>query len=287
MSSTEYISPTDGAPHTHHEADAAVEPYAWTDAKRYLWLLGLIPAMGLFVSMPIVAGFNALGWGVAATVAWFLLPFLVYVAIPLGDLAVGADGENPPDEVMDKLEADPFYRWCTYLYIPFQYASLIAAAYLWSADDLSWLGYDGGLGIAASIGVAWTVAITGGIGINTAHELGHKIAGSEKWLSKVALATTGYGHFFIEHNRGHHARVATPEDPASSRFGESFWAFLPRSVFGSLTSAWHLESERLRRLGKSPWTLRNDNLNAWLMTVVLFGGLIAVFGWEIAPWLIV
>ena len=117
MSSTEYISPTDGAPHTHHEADAAVEPYAWTDAKRYLWLLGLIPAMGLFVSMPIVAGFNALGWGVAATVAWFLLPFLVYVAIPLGDLAVGADGENPPDEVMDKLEADPFYRWCTYLYL--------------------------------------------------------------------------------------------------------------------------------------------------------------------------
>ncbi|UVE94067.1 fatty acid desaturase [Dietzia sp. B32] len=303
MSSTEYIRPAEGAPHAHddhahrdhtHHGHAHhghdhenVEPFAWTDAKRYLWLLGLIPAMGLFLSMPIVAGFNALGWGVAATVAWFLLPFLVYVAIPLGDLAIGADGENPPDEVMDRLEADPFYRWCTYLYIPFQYASLITAAYLWSADDLSWLGYDGGLGIAASIGVAWTVAITGGIGINTAHELGHKIAGSEKWLSKVALATTGYGHFFIEHNRGHHARVATPEDPASSRFGEPFWAFLPRSVFGSLKSAWHLESERLGRLGKSPWSIRNDNLNAWLMTVVLFGGLIAVFGWEIAPWLII
>nr|AAV68403.1 alkane hydroxylase [Dietzia sp. K44] len=68
---------------------------------------------------------------------------------------------------------------------------------------------------------------------------------------------------------------------------ETLWAFLPRKLFRSLTSAWHLESERLRRLGKSPWTLRNDNLNAWLMTVVLFGGLIAVFGWEIAPWLIV
>ncbi|MGF0226297.1 fatty acid desaturase [Dietzia cercidiphylli] len=308
MSSTEYIRPRgaderpDRDPTTDPAArdtaaqdtaavgdatDAAVEPYAWTDAKRYLWLLGLIPAMGLFLSMPFVIGFNGLGLGWAATAAWFLLPVLVYVAIPLGDLAVGADGQNPPDEVMDRLEADPFYRWCTYLYIPFQYASLIVACYLWTAQDLSWLGYDGGLGIAASIGVAWTVAITGGIGINTAHELGHKIAGSEKWLSKVALATTGYGHFFIEHNRGHHARVATPEDPASSRFGESFWAFLPRSVVGSARSAWHLESERLGRLGKSPWTIRNDNLNAWLMTVVLFGGLIAVFGWEVAPWLLV
>lgn len=307
MSSTEYIRPAggDGADrhddesagahgHTHndahgraHDHDDAVEPYAWTDAKRYLWLLGLIPAAGLFLSLPLVAGFNALGWGVAATIAWYLLPFLVYVAVPWGDYRVGVDGENPPDEVMDRLEADPYYRWCTYLYLPFQYGALILACYLWSADDLSWLGYDGGLGIAASIGVAWTVAITGGIGINTAHELGHKISGSEKWLSKIALATTGYGHFFIEHNRGHHARVATPEDPASSRFGESFWVFLPRSVVGSARSAWALEKERLGRMGKGPWTLRNDNLNAWLMTVVLYGALIAVFGWQVAPWLIV
>lgn len=287
MSSTEFSRPTDQAAPAEPAAEPAAEPYAWTDAKRYLWLLGLIPATGLFLSLPLVAGFNALGWSIPATVAWYLLPFLVYVAVPWGDWRIGEDGENPPDEVMERLEADPYYRWCTYLYIPFQYGALILACYLWAADDLSWLGYEGGLGLAAKIGVAWTVAITGGIGINTAHELGHKIAGSEKWLSKVALATTGYGHFFIEHNRGHHARVATPEDPASSRFGESFWVFLPRSVFGSLKSAWQLESERLGRLGKSPWTIRNDNLNAWLMTLVLFGGLTAIFGLEVLPWLLV
>ena len=76
--------------------------------------------------------------------------------------------------------------------------------------------------------------MVGGVAINTAHELGHKRASSERWLRRVALAQTGYGHFFIEHNRGHHVRVATPEDPASSRLGESFWAFLPRTVAGSL-----------------------------------------------------
>ena len=56
----------------------------------------------------------------------------------------------------------------------------------------------------------------------------------KRWLSRVALAQSGYGHFFVEHNRGHHVRVATPEDPASSRLGESFYAFLPRTVAGSL-----------------------------------------------------
>ena len=279
MSSTHL--PTEGT------EDTDLEPYPWTDAKRYLWLLGLIPAVGLFLSVPLVGGFNHIGWTHAAGAAWYLLPILVFVVIPLGDIAIGRDGANPPDDVIDRLEADPYYRWCTYLYIPFQYAALIFACYLWTSDDLGWLGYDGGLGIVASIGVAWTVGITGGIGINTAHELGHKISGSEKWLSKVTLATTGYGHFYIEHNRGHHARVATPEDPASSRLGEPFLVFLPRSVFGSLRSAWALEKERLARLDKGPWTIRNDNINAWLMSVVLFVGLVAVFGWAVIPWLVV
>ncbi|MFN3601207.1 MAG: fatty acid desaturase [Dietzia sp.] len=273
--------------HTDVQAgETAAQPYPWTDGKRYLWLLGLIPAGALFISLGLFSWFSHAGWGTAAVVAWFVAPFVVFVFIPLLDMVVGVDGRNPPEEVIERLEADPFYRWCTYLYLPVQYAALVVACYLWAADDLSFFGHEGGLGLAAKIGVAWAVGIAGGIGINTAHELGHKIQNSEKWLSKVALATTAYGHFYIEHNRGHHARVATPEDPASSRLGESFWAFLPRSVVGSLISAWELEKNRLERLGKSPWTLRNDNLNAWLMTVVLFAALTAAFGLEVLPWLI-
>jgi hypothetical protein len=60
------------------------------------------------------------------------------------------------------------------------------------------------------------------------HCAGHKRETAERWLSKIALAPTGYGHFFVEHNRGHHVRVATPEDPASSRLGESYsWSSTP------------------------------------------------------------
>src|SRR3979409_2199412 len=121
----------------------------------------------------------------------------------------------------------------------------------------------------AGVGRALTVRLVTGVAINPAHELGHKRASVERWLSKVALAQSGYGHFFIEHNRGHHVRVATPEDPASSRLGESFWAFLPRTVSGSLRSSWELERVRLARGGSSPWTARNDILSAWAMSVVL------------------
>jgi alkane 1-monooxygenase len=209
---------------------------------------------------------------------WFFGPVLVFVIFPLADLAVGLDAANPPDEVIKALEADRYYRWCTYAFLPIQYAGLVFACWLWSNGDLS---------VVESVGLALTMAMVSGIAINTAHELGHKRASLERWLSKVALASSAYGHFFIEHNRGHHVRVATPEDPASSRLGESFWAFLPRTFAGSLRSSWELEQERLERGGHSAWTVHNDILNAWAMTVVLFAGLTLAFGTVVLPYLII
>jgi alkane 1-monooxygenase len=132
-----------------------------------------------------------------------------------------------------------------------------------------------------------TIGTIAGIGINTAHELGHKKESHERWLAKIALAQSFYGHFYIEHNRGHHVRVATPEDPASSRVGETFYAFWPRTVIGSLRSAWSLEKPRFKRRGQSHWSIRNDVLNAWLMSVVLWGTLIVVFGVGILPFLVI
>ncbi len=126
-----------------------------------------------------------------------------------------------------------------------------------------------------------------GIGINTAHELGHKKEQHERWLAKIALAQSFYGHFYIEHNRGHHVRVATPEDPASSRVGESLYAFLPRTVLGSLRSAWKLEKPRFRRRNQTHWSIRNDVLNSWLMSLMLWGALVAVFGWGVLPFLVI
>ncbi len=256
--------------HHHDHADVEVNPATWSDPKRYAWLLGLIVPMLPFIAW---AGVELTGLGAF----WFYGPVLVFVIFPLLDFIVGVDAENPPDSVIKWLEQDRYYRWCTYVFIPVQYAGLVFACWLWA---------DGGLSTLDSIGLALTMGMVSGIAINTAHELGHKRADLERWLSKVALAQSGYGHFFIEHNRGHHVRVATPEDPASARLGESFWAFLPRTVSGSLSSAWGLERARLERMGHSPWSIHNDILQAWAMTVGLFALLAIVFGPVVLPYLL-
>jgi alkane 1-monooxygenase len=249
----------------------AVSAPEWRDGKRYAWLLGL-----LVPTLPLIA------WGlVEATglgIFWFSGPLIVFGLFPLLDLVVGGDDENAPDSIVKWLEQDRYYRWCTYAFLPIQYASLVVACWLWAR---------GGLSVVDSIGLALTVGTVAGVAINTAHELGHKRASLERWLSKIALAQSGYGHFFIEHNRGHHVRVATPEDPASSRMGESFYEFLPRTVIGSLRSSLELERERLARLNLPFWTIRNDIVNAWAMTLVLFAGLVVAFGVGILPFLLI
>ncbi|HEX6782312.1 MAG TPA: alkane 1-monooxygenase [Solirubrobacterales bacterium] len=259
------------AHHHHHHEHVDVNPAAWTDGKRYAWLLGIIVPLSPFLAWfwVSVTGFGGM---------WFLGPALVFGLFPLLDMAIGLDPTNPPDSVLKFLEQDRYYRWCTYVFIPIQYAGLVFACWMWSSGDLS---------LVENIGLALTMAVVGGIAINTAHELGHKRASSEKWLSRIALAQTGYGHFFIEHNRGHHVKVATAEDPASSRLGEGFWAFLPRTVAGSLRSAWGIETARLDRLGRSHWSIHNDVLSAWAMTVVLFAGLGVAFGPVVLPYLLI
>ncbi len=244
---------------------------AWRDPKRYAWLLGLFVPTLPFITWGLV---HATGLGVF----WFYGPVLVFGIFPPLDLALGMDPSNPPDSVTKWLEQDRYYRWCTYLYLPIQYAGLVFACWLWS---------HGGLSTLDSVGLALTVGMVSGIAINTAHELGHKRASLERWLSRVALAQSGYGHFFIEHNRGHHVRVATPEDPASARFGESFYAFLPRTVLGSVRSAWELERTRLRRVGAPTVGPRNDILTAWAMTAILFAALAVAFSPIVLPYLVI
>ncbi|MEV0340049.1 alkane 1-monooxygenase [Nocardia sp. NPDC050713] len=212
-----------------------------------------------------------------AAVFWWIGPIIVLMVIPLLDWLVGEDGSNPRDEDYELLSNDRYYRWCTYLFLPIQLIGLIVAAYMWAGDELS---------VLDKLGLAATLGFVSGIGINAAHELGHRVEHMERWLAKIALAQSGYGHFFVEHNRGHHVRVATPEDPASARLGESLWEFLPRSVAGGFRSALALEKERLARKGLPWWTVHNNVLQAWAMTLVLFGALIAVFGIAVLPWLL-
>ena len=201
----------------------------------------------------------------------------MYAIIPALDFLIGTDRSNPPESAVKQLESDNYYRYIVYAYIPLQYAGTLIT--LWFAcTEL------GPLGIIAGL---FSCAYVNGIGINTGHELGHKRDALSQFLAKIALAPVAYGHFYVEHNFGHHRRVATPEDPASSKMGENFWQFLPRTVVGSIKSACEIERQRLYRKGMGFWTWRNDVLQAWAMTVVLYSACTIVLGWSALAFLLI
>ncbi|MGX6508829.1 alkane 1-monooxygenase [Rhodococcus sp. SJ-2] len=263
---------TRGGSSAAHSQQRRSNQRQWRDPKRYLWLYGLAIPLSPFLAWLLV---HYLHLGVF----WATGAIMIAVICPLVDRYTRLDTSNPPDEVMKDLENDRYYRRCTYVYLPLQYAGLVFGCWLWVSQPMGW---------AEQFALAATLGIVGGVGINAAHEMGHKRTKIERRLAKIALAQSFYGHFYVEHNFGHHIRVATPEDPATARFGESYWKFLPRSVMGSLTSAWKYERARLARRGVSTWNPKHNNvLNAWLLSAVLYAALIAVFGWQIAPWLVV
>ena len=123
--------------------------------------------------------------------------------------------------------------------------------------------------------------ICGGFGINVAHELGHRNNKFEQFLSKTLLLSSLYMHFFIEHNRGHHKRVSTKEDPSSARYGENIFSFWIRSVFTGYISAWNIEFLRLKRLNKFKFSLENEMLRFQIIQVLFVSSIYFVFGTQI------
>jgi alkane 1-monooxygenase len=243
---------------------------AYRDRKRYAWLFSLlIPALvGLGPALYLAAHDARLLWAPV---------ILIYAILPFVDILIGPDRSNPPEELVEALENQPFYRYITYAIVPLLWAIWIFAAWFVGTHPLPWYGW---LALVLSTGVA------GGFCINVGHELGHKRTALERRLAKIILAPTGYGHFYIEHNRGHHRDVATPEDPASARMGESIYKFLLREMPGAFLRAWKLEQDRLARMGQSPWTWQNEILQPLLLTVLLYGGLTAWLGLPVLPFLL-
>ena len=242
----------------------------WRDGKRLWWSLSvvypLMPLLGLWAH-------HATGQPIALA-----LPLVIsYGLMPLLDALIGEDRNNPPEAVVPQLEADRYYRWLTWATVPLHFVALIACAWWVGTRELPWW---------AVVLLAYVAGSDAGLGLNTAHELGHKHDRLEQGLARLALAVPVYGHFTVEHGRGHHRWVATPEDHASSRMGESIYRFALRELPGGIRRAWALESGRLRAAGQSPWNLRhNAMLQSYAISAVLQIGLVAAWGWVLVPFL--
>ncbi|KZY73702.1 alkane 1-monooxygenase, partial [Oleiphilus sp. HI0068] len=245
---------------------------AWIRSKRYWYLLSILTPM-----IPLASAYAAVETGYGLWL-WFTVVFL-YGMLPLADHVFGEDRANPDDELVSQLKDQSYYVNIMYIATALHWVSLVGIAFVVSQYNWSWINI---------LGAALSAGILNGLGLVAGHEMGHKVKDRKQVAAaKVMLATSGYGHFFIEHNKGHHKDVATPEDPASSRFGENIYKFVKREIPGAFRRAWGLEANRLHRLGKSEWSWDNEILQPAALTISAYTLMLAFFGPVMIPFLLI
>ncbi|WP_416899892.1 MAG: alkane 1-monooxygenase [Minwuia sp.] len=233
------------------------------DPRRPYWPIGFMaPAVA-----PLLLGMHLLGanqWIVAA------LPIVLLFGIaPFADHLIGRDYRNVTRETARKLAADPYYRRLMRATVPAYAVGILAAAVLVSMAPftvLQWLVF--------TVGIAFVHSLM----VLVAHELGHARSARDRSIARFALSLIAYGHFGVEHNVNHHLKVATPDDPASARYNESIYRFALREMPGVFLGAVECERKRLARRGKGFWTIENELVGNWAMSLLIAGLLTILLG---------
>ena len=235
---------SDSADMTGSSADRDLRPEAWG------WHL-----LGLINPLLVIAG-NLVGG------PWVLTGLIYMLGLgPLLDLILGkAERPRPPRDSGRPFDA------LLYVHAVLQFIALGTLLYRASLDGLAWTTW----GAAGSTGLSSGVS-----GIIVAHELGHRRPRSFAWwVGQANLLSVLYLHFTTEHNHTHHRLVATSEDPASARRGESLWAFVVRTIPGQFADALGVQAAKNR----SGW--RNPVARGMALQLVL----VAAIGLLLGPW---
>ena len=109
-------------------------------------------------------------------------------------------------------------------------------------------------GLWGTLGLIFAAGLYfGQVGNANAHELIHKGSRPLHRLGEWIYISLLYGHHTSAHVLIHHRLVATPDDPATARLGEGFWAYAPRAWAGAFREGFAAEAARLDRVGRSRW----------------------------------
>lgn len=196
----------------------------------------------------------------------FLTPVYAFLFLSAIEMILPLNTKNKSALEEELSKKDPLYDLVLFLNVPVQYAIVIYFLFTVTNQQLLWWEI---LGMVISTGICCGV-----IGINVAHELGHRKSKTERILSKSLLLTSLYMHFIIEHNKGHHKRVSTDDDPSSARLNEPIYAFFFRTIIGSYVSAWHIQLKELKDNNHTFFSLQNE---MGLFFLLQLGVLIFIF----------
>ena len=220
-------------------------------------------------SVPILGyiAFTSSGWHTWLVImeAFFLIPVL--------ELVIPPNGENYSKETELKLLQSRIFDILVYSMVPI--VGFLLYTFLTTFQTGNFTTFEI-IGRVGSMGIIFAA-----LGINVAHELGHRHKKLEILMSKTLLLFSQYMHFYIEHNKGHHLYVSTKKDPATSRLNENLYAFLIRSITMSYRSAWLLESKRLAKEKISLWSLKNQMIQFTFLQLLITGCIYTFFGAQI------
>ena len=217
--------------------------------KSVGFLAAFIPTLILFLT-------PYLGIALDSKTAVTLLPFIVFfVLIPILDKAIGYDEEKFVLDDQRFFTSQNYYVGLLLLTVPVQMGLIVWGASIFVSDTFSVVG-----------DVAWIVGtgfVTSALGITVAHELVHKNSRFLQAAGGVLLSTVCYPGFKVEHVRGHHVNVGTPEDPTTAKFRESIFNFLPKALTHNVMAAFILEAKRLEKHNVGPISWRNELIWWW------------------------
>ena len=238
----------------------------------FRYIISLLPAASVAIS------FQSQG-----LMTWFAA-FFVFGIIPVLELILNHGGKFGQDDLAQNAVNNKMYDIVIYAVVPIH----LFFVYWYITDAHSSINHS----YLELFGKAFAMGIMcGTYGINVAHELGHRPNWLDQFLAKTLLLTSFYMQFFIEHNRGHHKYVGTPEDPSSGRYNEPIYSFWFRSMFFVWISAWNLEFERLKRLNLPKFHPSNQMLQfqliqlGFLIGIYFLGGLEAAIMMRLAGFL--
>lgn len=206
----------------------------------------------------------------------FFAVIFAFAIIPLTEFLLPQSHKNLSDEAEQTLLSNRVYDAMLYLSVPIQWGTIVLFCWLVSANDYSTLQL---VGMTLAAGIS-----SGVIGINIAHELGHRAKKSEQLMAWSLLLSSLYMHFSVEHNHGHHRYVATPKDPATAKKGQTLYGFWLQSIIGCYVSAWKIQLGLLQKNKQSFFSSANLMLIFQIFQVLLVVSIFAFAG-NLAGWL--
>jgi alkane 1-monooxygenase len=163
--------------------------------------------------------------------------YLGFIIIPIIEIIIPVEKDNDVESDAIRKSTRRFFDLLLYINLPLLYFLLgyfIYTLFHFTGSTFSWICLTLNMGV-----------LLGVMGINVAHELGHRNHWIDTWISQLLLLPCLYMHFTLQHNFWHHKYVGTHSDSSTALRDENVYAFWWRSISGGYRHAFQLQMQQL------------------------------------------